>query len=177
AYANIFTAVGTAGTAPEAATFFRTANQERQKRSQQRLNELRRKGEKVTMMPVAQLREVFISRNAGRMLASPDTGRPLAPQTLGGPEVKAKAGEDPRLELWKWMRAEDNPFFARSFVNRIWGHYLGVGIVHPVDDFSLANPPSNEKLLNALAADFVKSGYNIRAMEKTILMSRTYQLS
>ena len=71
----------------------------------------------------------------------------------------------------------DNPFFARSFVNRVWGHYFGVGIVHPVDDFSLANPPSNEKLLDALAKDFVESKYDIRHIEQTVLMSRTYQLS
>jgi hypothetical protein len=75
------------------------------------------------------------------------------------------------------MRKEDNPFFARSFVNRVWGQYFGVGIVHPVDDFSLANPPSNDKLLDALARDFVKNKYDIRKLERTILNSRTYQLT
>ena len=75
------------------------------------------------------------------------------------------------------MRPPDNPFFARSFVNRVWGHYFGVGIVDPVDDFSLANPPSNEKLLDALAKDFVEHKYDIRQLERTILNSRTYQLS
>ena len=52
--------------------------------------------------------------------------------------------------------AADNPFFARSFANRVWGHYFGVGIVDPVDNFSLANPPSNPKLLDALANDFIE---------------------
>ncbi len=65
------------------------------------------------------------------------------------------------------MHAADNPFFARSFVNRVWGHYFGVGIVHPVDDFSLANPPSNDKLLDALAKDFVAGKYDIRQLERT----------
>ena len=69
------------------------------------------------------------------------------------------------------------PFFARSFVNRVWGHYFGVGIVHPVDDFSLANPPSNARLLDALANDFVDHKFDIRQLERTILQSRTYQLS
>ena len=69
------------------------------------------------------------------------------------------------------MRSADNPFFARSFANRVWGHYFGVGIVNPVDDFSLANPPSNPKLLNALAKDFVESKYDIRKLERTILLS------
>src|SRR5262249_8324218 len=63
------------------------------------------------------------------------------------------------------------------FVNRIWGHYFGIGIVQPLDDFSLANPPSNEKLLDALARDFVGSKFDIRHMERVILNSRTYQLS
>src|SRR5262249_855094 len=79
--------------------------------------------------------------------------------------------------LFNWMHAPDNQFFAKSFANRVWGHYLGVGIVDPVDNFSLANPPSNEKLLDALAKDFVEHKYDIRHLERTILMSRVYQLS
>ena len=75
------------------------------------------------------------------------------------------------------MRGPDNPFFARAFVNRVWGHYFGVGIVNPVDNFSLANPPSNPKLLDALAKDFVESKFDIRRLERTVLNSRAYQLS
>src|SRR5262249_21300555 len=141
-----------------------------------RINEMRKKGVKVTIMPLAPLREVFIGGKIA-LLKHPDTGRPLTPRALGGPEIKVPASEDPREPLWKRMSDPKNPFFARSFVNRVWGHYFGVGIVHPVDDFSLANPPSNEKLLDALAADFVKGGYDIRALERRILLSRTYQLS
>jgi hypothetical protein len=83
---------------------------------------------------------------------------------------------DARVKLAEWMTAPDNPFFARSFVNRVWAHYFGVGLVNPVDDFSLANPPTNARLLDALADDFVKSGYDVRKLERTILVSRTYQL-
>lgn len=174
-YANIFSSVALA-IPPESAKMYRTANQERQKRSQQRLNELRRQGVKVTALPVAPLREVFVG-SPTRPLMHPDTGRPLPAKTLGGPDLKVDRGDDPRVPLWEWMRAPENPFFARSFVNRVWGHYFGIGIVHPVDDFSLANPPSNEKLLDVLAQEFIKSGYDIRALEKAILLSRTYQLS
>src|SRR5207244_894783 len=78
---------------------------------------------------------------------------------------------------YDWLHAPDNPFLARSFVNRVWGHYLGVGLVDPVDNFSLANPPSNEKLLDALAKDFVEHNYDIRHLERTVLESRVYQLS
>ena len=80
------------------------------------------------------------------------------------------------MELFEWMRSPDNAFFARSFVNRVWGHYFGVGIVEPVDDFSLANPPANPKLLDALAKDFIEHKFDIRQIERTILLSRTYQL-
>jgi hypothetical protein len=111
------------------------------------------------------------------LLPSPDTRKPLPPRALGGPEIELERGKDPRVALFEWMRAGDNPFFARSFANRVWGHYFGVGIVHPVDDFSLANPPSNPKLLDALASDFVRHKYDIRALERAMLNSRTYQLS
>ncbi len=123
-----------------------------------------------------QVREVYIGQRRPP-LAHPDTGAPLAPKALGGPEIDTSGSKDARLALFEWLRTPDNPFFARSFVNRVWGHYFGVGIVEPVDDFALANPPSNEKLLDALAQDFVARKYDIRHVERVILNSRTYQLS
>src|SRR5262249_42906841 len=122
------------------------------------------------------IREVFAGR-PGRTLLHPDTNRPLTAKALGGPEIPIKAGEDPRVTLMEWLRDKSNPFFARSFVTRVWGHYFGVGIVDPVDNFSLANPPSNEKLLDALAKDFLDHNFDIRYLEKQILSSRIYQLS
>jgi len=73
--------------------------------------------------------------------------------------------------------ASDNPYFARAIVNRLWGHYLGVGIVNPVDDFNAANPPSNPQLLDWLARDFIDSGFDLKHLHRRILSSRTYQLS
>src|SRR5262245_18408480 len=130
-------------------------------------------------MPRFVLRAVCVADRANprALLTHPETQAPLPPKALGGPEIQAKAGTDPRADLMEWMRSPNNSFFARSFVNRVWGHYLGVGIVHPVEDFSLTTPPSNPKLLDALAADFVAGKYDIRKLEKTILMSRTYQAS
>jgi hypothetical protein len=101
----------------------------------------------------------------------------VAPRAPGGPAIKLTPGEDARKQLAGWLTTPDNPFFARSFVNRVWAHYFGVGIVHPVDDFSLANPPTNPRLLDALAADFADSGFDVRKLERTILVSRTYQLA
>jgi hypothetical protein len=123
------------------------------------------------------VRELFVTANAGRARPNPATNKVPVAKTLGGPEVRVKPGEDARAKLAAWVTAPDNPFFARSFVNRAWAHYFGVGLVNPVDDFSLANPPTNARLLDALASDFVTGGYDVRKLERTILMSRTYQLS
>jgi hypothetical protein len=164
AYANVFSRV-TFGVSQEAQKLFRTENAERNKR----------RNDKKTL-PLAPLREVFLAKN-GWILPDPETNKPLPARALGGPVVPFEDGKDPRLALFEWMRNPDNPFFARSFVNRVWGHYFGTGIVHPVDDFSLANPPSNDKLLDALAKEFIESKYNIRELERKVLLSRTYQLT
>jgi hypothetical protein len=124
---------------------------------------------------IPRLREVYVTDHRPRALPHPETDAPLPPRALGGP---ALAGEgDLREALFRWMVRPDNPTFARSFVNRVWAHYFGVGLVDPVDNFSVANPPSNEKLLAALAQDFVANKYDLRRLERAILTSRTYQLS
>jgi hypothetical protein len=125
--------------------------------------------------PVPRLREVYVGDERPRRLAHPDTGGFLGARALGGPDL----GEtrDAREALVKWLVQPDNPYFARSFVNRVWAHYFGVGLVDPVDDFSVANPPSNERLLDALASNFADHGYDIRRLERMVLSSRTYQLS
>ena len=125
---------------------------------------------------IGPVREVFVGTPKAA-LTHPDTGERLSAKALGGPEIKTEGGKDQRAALVDWLVTPDNPFFARSFVNRIWGHYFGMGIVHPVDDFSQANPPSNEKLLDSLAKDFVARKFDIRHIERTILNSRTYQLA
>jgi hypothetical protein len=124
------------------------------------------------------VREVFLTPNnrGANVLVHPDTGKPLPPKALGGPEI-TKSGSDIREDLFKWMKTPDNPFFARSFVNRIWAHYLGIGLVDPVDDFSVANPPTNARLLDALAKEFIEHNFDIRHIERQILLSRTYQTS
>jgi hypothetical protein len=100
------------------------------------------------------------------------------PKILAGPVVGYKEGSpDPRVALWEWMRAPDNPYFARNLVNRFWHHYFGVGIVDPVDDMNAANPPSNPELLDWLAKDFIEHKFDLKYLHRTILNSRTYQLS
>jgi uncharacterized protein DUF1553 len=71
----------------------------------------------------------------------------------------------------------DNPYFARTQVNRVWYHLMGRGIVEPNDDFRASNPPSNSPLLAALTRDFVAHHFDLRNLVRTIMNSRTYQLS
>lgn len=84
---------------------------------------------------------------------------------------------DPRLPIVRWMTNEDNPWFARAFVNRVWASYFHIGIVDPPDDMNPANPPSHPKLLDWLAMGFIESGYDMRWLHREILSSETYQRS
>ena len=75
------------------------------------------------------------------------------------------------------MTAPDNPFFARAIANRLWAHYFGRGLVEPIDDLRATNPPTNEPLLDALAAHLREVKYDLKAFTRTLLNSRVYQLS
>jgi hypothetical protein len=125
--------------------------------------------------PLPRLREVYVSNEPLRRLRDPETGGRLPARALGGPEIALES--DARVRLCDWLTASDNPYFARAFVNRVWAHYLGVGLVMPVDSFSAANPPSNEPLLDALAEEFIGHSFDLRHLERAILNSRPYQLS
>lgn len=96
---------------------------------------------------------------------------------LGDREVDLNAYADPLEPLMAWLLREENPYFAPAFVNRVWAHYFGVGIVDPPDDFNMANPPSNKALLEWLSHGFVEHGYDPKWLHRTITSSRTYQLS
>jgi hypothetical protein len=98
-------------------------------------------------------------------------------RVLGGEEIKIEEMADPREALMDWLRDDANPYFARAIVNRIWAGYFNVGIVEPVDDLSLANPPSNEALLDYLTTEFRQRKYDMKWLHRTIANSRTYQLS
>jgi hypothetical protein len=106
----------------------------------------------------------------------PRTGRTVRPRPLGGTELPLKSGDDPRESLARWMTRADNPFFARTMANRLWAHFLGRGIVHPIDDARDSNPPSNPELLDALSEDFVASGYDVKQLIRAIGTSHAYAL-
>ena len=82
-----------------------------------------------------------------------------------------------RQQLAHWITSKDNPYFAKSYVNRVWSYLLGVGIIEPVDDIRAGNPPSNPELLDRLTQDFIDSGFNVQLLFRTICKSRVYQQS
>ncbi len=92
------------------------------------------------------------------------------------PGMPPQAGSR-REQLAKWITAKENPYFAKSYVNRVWSYLLGTGIIEPVDDIRAGNPPTNPELLDKLTVDFIESGFDVQALIKTICKSRTYQHS
>jgi len=120
--------------------------------------------------------EERIFHNRGVASAAGPKG-PHKPAVLGGPPRDLPPDDDPRRALADWMTAADNPFFARSLVNRYWKHFFGRGIVEPEDDMRLTNPPTNPALLDALARHFVEHGYDLKDLIRTICRSTTYQLA
>lgn len=84
----------------------------------------------------------------------------------------------PRREFFaEWLTSSENKLFARMAVNRMWRHFMKRGLVEPVDDFRLTNPPTSEVLLDALANDFVAHGYDMRYLMTQIVKSQAYQLT
>ena len=93
-------------------------------------------------------------------------------------DVDHKAADGTRREkLANWMTDADNPYFARSYVNRLWGYLLGVGLIEPIDDIRAGNPATNPDLLDYLSDSFVETGFDTQEMLRKICNSRTYQLS
>ncbi len=119
----------------------------------------------------------YSSRRRTTGEVNPRTGKPIEPKLLDGPVLKIAPEDDPRHKLVDWMARLDNPFFAKALCNRMWGHFLGRGLVDPVDDMRETNPPSNPELLDALAKDFIKHKFDVKHLIRTICNSRTYQLS
>lgn len=132
----------------------------------------------------APFRELFVNANIlkaaepkkGKGKGNTISGRVITPKVLGGDEIVAAKYADPREPLMEWMRSPENPYFARSIVNRVWANYFGIGIIEPADDLNLANPPSNEALLDYLTSEFVKHEYDLKWLHREIANSRTYQL-
>ena len=84
-------------------------------------------------------------------------------------------GTDPRAKVWEWMASPDNPYFARAVVNRVWAHYLGRGLVDPVDALAAGSPPSHPDVLEELVRDFVAHKFDLRRLHRRVLNTVAYQ--
>lgn len=105
----------------------------------------------------------------------PRTGEPVAAHPLGQPMPEKSVEGDRRVELAAWMTSPVNPWFAKNLANRTWAHFLGRGLVEPIDDVRATNPPSNAELLDALAKNLADSKFDFRTLIRTITASETYQ--
>jgi len=106
----------------------------------------------------------------------PVDDRPVRPKFLGGAAPTLPPGRDYRAVLADWLASPDNPAFARNFANIVWAHFFGRGIVEPVDDVRVSNPPSNPELLEALAHKAAEYRFEVKKLARDICLSRTYQL-
>src|SRR5437867_6550535 len=105
------------------------------------------------------------------------TKQSVKPAGLGSNSMTLSPDDDARQALADWMTGTDNPYFARSVVNRYWKHFFNRGIVEPEDDMRETNPPTNPELLAGLAKHFIESGYDLKNLVRTICRSQVYQLS
>jgi hypothetical protein len=123
-----------------------------------------------------QQRQVIFNRGTGTV-TNTRTQRPAVMKALDADEVKLTTGEDPRHRLVDWMVDPKNPFFAKAVANRYFAHFFGKGLVDPVDDMRVTNPPSNPELLDALAKELIDNNFSLKHLIKVMCKSRTYQLS
>lgn len=121
--------------------------------------------------------EVIIFNKKGGEAKHPVTEAVVKPKFLGGSVPELKSGQDRRVALAQWISSSENVYFARNIANIIWAHFFGAGIIDPVDDVRISNPPSNPELLAALATKLTRYNYDLRKFVKDIVMSHTYQRS
>lgn len=119
--------------------------------------------------------EVIIYNSKGGEARHFLTRAVMKPKFLGGEEPEIKPGQDRRRVLAEWIASPRNPFFARNIANIMWAHFFGVGIVDPVDDVRITNPPSNPELMDELAKRLTDYKYDFRKLVRDICTSMTYQ--
>ena len=104
-----------------------------------------------------------------------NSGTTVQTSFLRGADFRVKGDEDLRKSFVDWLVAKENPYFARSFVNRLWFYLLSRGIVNPIDDLRELNPPSHPGLLKLLTQEFVASNYNVKHLFRCVCNSLAYQ--
>jgi hypothetical protein len=127
--------------------------------------------------PLPEGDEFIFTMASPTAVVNPDTNQPADPKFPFVHAGAVDAASTRREQLAQWLTAKENPYFARSIVNRYWSYFFGRGIIDPVDDIRAGNPASNPELLDALTKDFVDSGYDLKKLIRTICNSATYQRS
>jgi len=122
-------------------------------------------------------RETVVYNRASGGVRHPVDSKDRAPKFLGDISPGLKADDDRRDVLAKWLTSPENKHFARNFANITWAHFFGRGIIDPVDDVRVSNPPSNPELLDTLAEKLVGYNFDLKNFVRDICNSRTYQLS
>ncbi|MCX6856841.1 MAG: DUF1553 domain-containing protein [Verrucomicrobia bacterium] len=138
--------------------------------------QMKRKGQGISA-PISGEPEQWWFSPGTASIEHPVTKASLKPRPPADKEIPIAETQDPRAVLADWMTNPQNPYFAQAVVNRTWSSFMGRGIVDPVDDFRASNPPSNGPLLEWLAQDFVKHGYDLKHLMRTIMQSQIYRLS
>jgi hypothetical protein len=122
-------------------------------------------------------RELTVYTAPDGEMRHPLGNRPVPPKFLAGAAPAIAPGQDYRAVLAEWIAGPDNPAFARNVGNVVWAHFLGKGIVDPVDDVRVSNPPSNPELFAALGKKAAEYRYDVKKLARDICTSRTYQLA
>ena len=107
--------------------------------------------------------DIVVFAKASGDVNHPRLLKPLAPTPLDGTPMALDSPEDRRVHFAEWLTSKNNTYFQRAIVNRVWGNFMGRGIVDPVDDVRATNPASNEELFRALCKDFVDHGMRRKA--------------
>ena len=121
-------------------------------------------------------RETIVFNSGSGGVKHPVGGGDVPPKFLGG-DVPDVAGKDRREVVAAWLASPANEHFGRNLVNLVWAHFFGKGIVDPVDDVRVSNPPVNKELLETLSERFVTSGYDFKGLVRDICNSNAYQRS
>lgn len=121
--------------------------------------------------------EFIFTMNSPAAVVNPNTNESVAPKFPFEHSGVIDPASTRREQLAQWLTAPENPYFAKSIVNRYWSYFFGRGIIDPVDDIRAGNPPSNPELLDALTKDFVDNGHDLKRLIRTICNSATYQRS
>ncbi len=119
--------------------------------------------------------QIVYDRKSGDV-KHPVGGRAMEPTFLGDGVAETR-NKDRRAVVAEWLTSPENPYFSKSIANRVWAHFMGIGIVDPVDDIRVSNPASNPELFAKLGDKLVEYNFDFRQLVRDICASEAYQRS